>query len=49
MNPALERAVVLVRGGVSIGAAAERVGKSYHAVYMASVERLAHIPKERRA
>jgi transposase len=44
MSPSLERAVVLVRGGVPIRAAAERVGKSYHAVYMAAVERGAWVP-----
>ena len=47
MNPALVRAVALVRGGLPIKIAAERVGKSYHAVYMATVESGAHVPHSR--
>lgn len=46
MSPALERAMVLVRSGLPIAAVAERVGKSYHTVYVAAVACGAHRPKE---
>jgi hypothetical protein len=49
MSPALERAVVLVRSGLSVGVAAERTGKSYHAVYVAAVARGAWVPHAPRA